>query len=740
MKINLKRILSMAVITTMLSSTFLIIASPVNAQEPKELTSNVLKSDSVSFTEYGADMECVFASWSHVSNANDYAAYLVDYTGTEHKLNDNLIRKYEDYYRVDAIGIPVGTYKIKIVPKINNVEDLTKAALTSELMAVSYDRCGFSFSSESPTRKLGSETENYTGGYSNDATIPSNAQILYITDNNKDTVTLDVINNSNGEKVACTGLGTIFATRAEGYDKTPLIVRFVGTVKEPSGVNSKKYLHIKNCSNITFEGVGSDALLLGWSFLVEGSSNIEIRNLGLMWFGDDGISFSKGNTGIWVHNNDIFYGERGADDDQVKGDGSIDVKGGSTFVTCSYNHFWDSGKSSLCGMTESKEFFVTYHHNWFDHSDSRHPRIRVGTIHVYNNYYDGVAKYGVGSTTGSSVFVEKNYFRNCNYPILISMQGSDCFDSETQSYDYTDKPTFSKEPGGMIKAFDNYMEGQIRYVNQNTVSGDLTQIDAYEVTSRNETVPSSIVSRSGDTPYNNFDTALTMYSYNSDSPEIAKDKVITYAGRVQGGDFKWTFDNSVDDRSASINEALYSALRAYVPKVILEGVPANDDSEPRDIAVSETATTDFLMTENCNRADFMVMMINALNITGTAKNNFEDVKSDKHYANAIGLAKEFGIARGIGNNNFNPDATITKQDAICVIARALANHNVELNTNNTILDKFDDAGMISDYAAESVSALLNLGIVNGSGSKIEPLKLLTKAELNNIMAKVNEIL
>ncbi|WP_342350208.1 hypothetical protein [Clostridium neonatale] len=167
---------------------------------------------------------------------------------------------------------------------------------------------------------------------------------------------------------------------------------------------------------------------------MRGARNVEVRNLGIMLFPDDGISLDTDNENIWIHNNDIFYGTAGSDADQAKGDGSVDVKGKSTNVTVSYNHFWDSGKSSLCGMSDTDEFFVTYHHNWFDHSDSRHPRIRVGTIHIYNNYFDGNSKYGVGVTKGASAFVEANAFRNCKYPMLSSLQGSDIAGSSTGTF------------------------------------------------------------------------------------------------------------------------------------------------------------------------------------------------------------------------------------------------------------------------------------------------------------------
>ena len=54
-----------------------------------------------------------------------------------------------------------------------------------------------------------------------------------------------------------------------------------------------------------------------------------------------------------------------------------------------------------------------------------------------------------------------------------------------------------------------------------------------------------------------------MYSYTADSPEQAVANVLAYAGRLQGGDFKWTFDNSVDDASSDVNQKLKDALMAY---------------------------------------------------------------------------------------------------------------------------------------------------------------------------------
>ena len=264
----------------------------------------------------------------------------------------------------------------------------------------------------------------------------------------------------------------------------------------------------------------------------------------------------------------MFYGNAGSDGDQAKGDGSMDLKDNSQYVTVSYNHFWDSGKMSLCGMkSESGENWITYHHNWFDHSDSRHPRIRTMSVHVYNNYYDGNSKYGVGAAKDSEAFVEANYFRHCNYPMLSSMQGSDVLAGGI----------FSGENGGVIKAYNNYMEGQksVIYANSDagTTTASATDFDAYLATSRSETVPSTYKAKQGGKTYSNFDTKvdLGVDTADIDAPADVPSIVTKYAGRIMGGDFKWTFDNSVDDASYSLNRPLKDKLNAYKTSLVSVG-------------------------------------------------------------------------------------------------------------------------------------------------------------------------
>lgn len=282
-----------------------------------------------------------------------------------------------------------------------------------------------------------------------------------------------------------------------------------------------------------------------------------------MCFLDDGISLDTGNYYTWVHNVDFFYGSTGGDSDQAKGDGSLDVKGKSNWQSYSYVHFWDSGKSSLCGMkSETADSRLTYHHNWFDHSDSRHPRIRTQTVHLYNNYFDGNSKYGVGVTMGASAFVEQNIFRNPHDPMMSSKQGTDA----------TGDGTFSGENGGVIKAFNN-MYFQLGYngvkfqhmtnKDEGWKEGD-NDIDCYIVDNRADTVPSSVKAVAGGTSYNNFDTTEDLHLADGSltEPKAALTNVVKFAGR-HNPDFAWTFNNAEEDANYGLIKELKNAVTNY---------------------------------------------------------------------------------------------------------------------------------------------------------------------------------
>ena len=536
--------------------------------------SAVAAESSVKFYETAGYGEGMYAKWAPVTNATGYNVYV---DGVQ--IDSMLIRQYSSYFRADAVGLKAGSHTIKVVPVISGSEDSSKAASASAT-AYAHDRSGYGFVNGTSS-----------GAYNDDGTLKSDAVVLYVTESTKDTVSMDVVTDSKGTTTATTGIQNILTAYKKGYETRPLCIRCIGNITDPATLDGGDLLIKGNGDSkrlscgVTIEGIGEDTTFNGFGLRLANASNVEVRNIGFMncnsTEGDDcGIQQSCDH--IWVHNCDMFYGDAGSDADQVKGDGALDTKK-SEYVTHSYNHFWDNGKCNLQGASASDTSnYITYHHNWYDHSDSRHPRVRVATVHVYNNYYDGNAKYGIGSTTDSDVFAENNYFRNCKYPMLISMQGNDVVAGGI----------FSSEDGGMIKAYGNYITGGTFTSYQD----NSTEFDAYVASSRNETVPSSVTAKQGGAVYNNFDTASDFYSYSVDAAADVPSIVTAKAGRVGGGDFKWTFDNSVDDESYAVNDALKAALVAYDDSILAIGSGFVNSDEPYTPSTSVTTTSAPIVT------------------------------------------------------------------------------------------------------------------------------------------------
>ncbi|MEV0327255.1 right-handed parallel beta-helix repeat-containing protein [Micromonospora echinospora] len=165
-------------------------------------------------------------------------------------------------------------------------------------------------------------------------------------------------------------------------------------------------------SNKTILG-NPGATISGCGFTVNGNSNVIIRNLTFRGWGDDAINVEQSAKNLWIDHNTFTDGN----------DGAVDIKRGSDFITVSWNRVYGHDKSMLLGHSDDNasqdrgHLRVTYHHNWFDGSNQRHPRVRFGNpVHVYNNYYYNNGGYGVASTEDAGVLVEGNYFENVDDP------------------------------------------------------------------------------------------------------------------------------------------------------------------------------------------------------------------------------------------------------------------------------------------------------------------------------------
>lgn len=564
----------------------------------------------IQITEAKGWQESAYLKWAPFEGASSYNVYVDD-----KKIDAQLVRQYKSYYRADVLGLKEGTYSVKVVPVNADGKEIAGANTASNLVVKSYNREGFAHFKY-----------DGVGAYNNDGTLKAGAKVLYITAKTAKTVSTTV---NTGKQETITGLQSIIDAYSKGKDKTPIAFRIIGKVNlsDLDHISSSaEGLQIKGAMmNMTFEGVGDDATVYGFGFLLREAESVEFRNFAIMRCLDDAMSLDTKNYHVWIHNMDLFYGKKGGAADQAKGDGTVDIKGDSKYVTVAYNRFWDNGKASMCGMkSETGPNYITYHHNWFDHSDSRMARVRTMSVHMYNNYYQHNDVYGIGATMGSSVFMESNYFDAVKRPIMSSLQGTDAMGDGT----------FSGEKGGLIKAYGNVFANKPANFSYVPYAENNTSFDAYEVSNPSEQVPASVKTLVGGTSYDNFDTNPSlMYAYAADKAEDVPSIVEGFygAGRLNHGDI----DFVIPDETVVTNghqqpwPALASLLDAYTSGVVKvfgesDGGTVNPTPDPTpDPTPGPTPGPDAPVIEGtvtCSFAADGTLSNTSFALTGEAKN------------------------------------------------------------------------------------------------------------------------
>ena len=142
--------------------------------------------------------------------------------------------------------------------------------------------------------------------------------------------------------------------------------------------------------------------------------NVIVRNLVFHDWPDDAVNVQMFSHHVWLDHNDLSHGY----------DGVIDIKRGSSYVTVSWNHTHNHTKNMLLGHDDGNaaqdvgRLQVSYHHNWFDQTPQRNPRVRFGEpVHIYNNYYLHNTDVGVACQADAGCLVEGNYFENVEEPV-----------------------------------------------------------------------------------------------------------------------------------------------------------------------------------------------------------------------------------------------------------------------------------------------------------------------------------
>jgi pectate lyase len=185
----------------------------------------------------------------------------------------------------------------------------------------------------------------------------------------------------------------------------PMIIQVQGTIT----ITSKQGVR----PNKTIIGLGPNATINGGGFDFYRSFNVIVRNLTFTNADDDAVNIGQNSHHIWIDHNTF----------RNPADGSVDYVRGADYVTISWNWFDHTDKTMLISHSDSNasedtgHLKVTIHHNFFDNSRQRHPRVRFAEpVHVFNNYFLNNELYGAASTMNGGTLVEGNYFENVPFP------------------------------------------------------------------------------------------------------------------------------------------------------------------------------------------------------------------------------------------------------------------------------------------------------------------------------------
>lgn len=156
---------------------------------------------------------------------------------------------------------------------------------------------------------------------------------------------------------------------------------------------------------------------------------------------------------------------------------------------------------------------------------------------------------------------------------------------------------------------------------------------------------------------------------------------------------------------------------------------------------SGTGNNNYNPQARLTRGQYVVLLMNAYQLGLNTDNyshihNFSDA-GNTYYTEYLLAARALGLVNGIGNNLFAPEKEVTRQEMFVLLYNALALlDELPVATGDSRLDSFSDAGLVATWARDAVSSLVSAGIVGGSGNHLYPTTPATRAEMAQILYRL----
>lgn len=496
-----------------------------------------------SFSAAGGWFETLYAEWA--GNKSDVTAVSYSGTASGSLTGDDLtylVRQDGSNVRLDIPGLKAGTYNLTVT---TNSGTITK----NNIKVYEYDRTGYAH------YDAHKEGVNGIGAYNDDGTLKSNAVVVYVTEENKNTVQLpgytgsqypagigNILNYKSADANGVTGGGKTDIVKQLREEGIPLDVRFIGTIRggdsntsnNPPAENIKgltgyntptnggtkgdngMMIRVYKSSNVTFEGIGDDATLDGWGIQVISqtgfvSQGLEFRNLNFTNTPEDAIGL-EGTASLssspqskdwlnssctpikfsWVHNNTFHQGFCKNPAESDKAEGDGSCDWKRGYgYTMAYNHYINNHKTNLVGSSSQSIQYDASFHH---------------------NWYEGVMSRQPLARQ-ANIHIYNTYFDGAT-SYAISPRAHAYIFSEGNYFGACKNPVDSaKEGSATVKSYNDSFAG---------CNGTNA---AQQVTNKTDKV-----SDSSGNPYAGFETGSDMYEYTATSPIQAKADCLNLAG------------------------------------------------------------------------------------------------------------------------------------------------------------------------------------------------------------------
>lgn len=172
----------------------------------------------------------------------------------------------------------------------------------------------------------------------------------------------------------------------------------------------------------------------------------------------------------------------------------------------------------------------------------------------------------------------------------------------------------------------------------------------------------------------------------------------------------------------------------YVEKSFNDIVKIDWAKKPIEVLASKgimggRTESEFAPNKAVTRVEYISALVRALGVNTQAEGNFSDISTESKYYEDIAVARMLEITKGVGNNCLNPEAAITRQDMLVLTERALRSQR-KISKTGTVeeLNQFSDKKDLAAYSINSIAALVQEGLIQGSNRRLNVHSYATRAE------------